>query len=273
MASRRTMVGLFLLITLAAPAGAENRQAGKSVFHDLGEAGRRVGYDAGRFVTSPARIDRESALTIGGIAAVGGILFLYDQEILNGLERSRGNQLYDFVIDTGESIGDAGHSGKTFPFYLGGIVLGYLVGSEPLETISAELLEYQIIPGLLRNVLKEMVGRKRPEEDHGPRSFKFGGGQSTPSGHAANIFSLATVIAHRVDYLPVTIAGYSLATCVSLERVDSGAHWPSDVFLGAVYGLVCTRYLLKLHDQNIARLEPMMLSDRAIVGVGIRYRF
>lgn len=267
-------IPILLVLLLAVdlfPAGGGEAAAG--LFRDLGGAARTAGHDASRFVTSPLRIDRRGLALLGGIAAAGGLVYAYDEEVLELFERNRGESYYDFFIDTGESVEAAGHSGRTFPFYMGGLAAGYATGCEPLTVISAELLEYQLIPGMLRNLAKGMIGRPRPEEKRDPRYFKFGGGQSNPSGHAANIFAVAAVLSHRIGYMPVSVAGYFLATCVSLQRVDAEAHWPSDVFFGAVYGTASMRLLMKLHDESGCRVEPVVYPESGLVGARVRIGF
>ena len=68
-------------------------------------------------------------------------------------------------------------------------------------------------------------------------------GSSFPSGHASGAFSVATVIAtcyrhHRC----VPFLAFGFATAVSLSRVSTRSHFPSDVFLGAALGYTVTRY-------------------------------
>ncbi len=68
-------------------------------------------------------------------------------------------------------------------------------------------------------------------------------GSSFPSGHAAAVFSVATVVATRYRHQRwVPWAVYAFATAVSFSRVTTSAHFPSDVFLGAALGYTITRY-------------------------------
>lgn len=100
--------------------------------------------------------------------------------------------------------------------------------------------------------VKAITRRKRPSDVPPGASFSdtfFAGGKSPfkgsafPSGHAAGAFSVATVIAgryHTHRWVPVVMYGF--ATAVSLSRISSSAHFPSDVFLGAALGYAITKY-------------------------------
>ena len=71
----------------------------------------------------------------------------------------------------------------------------------------------------------------------------FGKGSSFPSGHAAGIFSIATVVAERYrQHKWVPWVMYGLAGAISFSRVPTFAHFPSDVFLGAALGYTITRF-------------------------------
>jgi membrane-associated phospholipid phosphatase len=68
-------------------------------------------------------------------------------------------------------------------------------------------------------------------------------GSSFPSGHAAGVFSVATVVATRYrNHRWVPWLAYSFATAISFSRVTTMSHFPSDVFLGAALGYTITRY-------------------------------
>jgi membrane-associated phospholipid phosphatase len=100
--------------------------------------------------------------------------------------------------------------------------------------------------------IKAITRRRRPSEVAPGTPFNdtfFAGGKSPfkgssfPSGHAAGAFAVATVIATRYHtHRWVPWAAYGFATAISLSRVTTSAHFPSDVFLGAVLGYIVTRY-------------------------------
>jgi hypothetical protein len=100
--------------------------------------------------------------------------------------------------------------------------------------------------------MKAVTRRKRPIDVPVNGSFDdtfFSGGQSPfhgssfPSGHAAGVFSVATVVASRYkNHKWVPWLAYSFATAISFSRVTTSAHFPSDVFLGAALGYTVTKY-------------------------------
>jgi membrane-associated phospholipid phosphatase len=105
--------------------------------------------------------------------------------------------------------------------------------------------------------LKFITQRKRPYNipPSGPFSDTFfNNGKSHfsegsfPSGHAIGAFSIATVVANRYQHRRwVPIAVYGLATVISLSRVTTSAHFPSDVFLGASLGYVIAKFQVLNH--------------------------
>jgi membrane-associated phospholipid phosphatase len=101
-------------------------------------------------------------------------------------------------------------------------------------------------------VAKAITRRERPSDVPPGAPFTntfFNGGKSPfkgssfPSGHAAGAFSIATVVATRYSrHRWVPWAAYGFATAISLSRITSLAHFPSDVFSGAALGYTVTRF-------------------------------
>lgn len=101
--------------------------------------------------------------------------------------------------------------------------------------------------GMAANLLKLLVGRTRPRHyaslpDSWQETFRGWlpwlsegtGGQSFPSAHTATAVALAVMLSAAYPRGRWWFA--TLAILVGLHRVQSGAHYPSDVFAGAAVG-------------------------------------
>ena len=102
--------------------------------------------------------------------------------------------------------------------------------------------------------LKQAVGRLKPSDipPHGNLRdtwFKYKGnlenGGGFPSGHTASAFGVATVIAERYRHHRwVPFVAYGAATALSLSRLPTRAHFPSDIFLGAAMGYSISHFVV-----------------------------
>ncbi|HEX9284464.1 MAG TPA: phosphatase PAP2 family protein, partial [Nitrospirales bacterium] len=94
--------------------------------------------------------------------------------------------------------------------------------------------------GAVSQLLKHLIGRPRPRFAHADEFFLGPsldtGMDSFPSGHAINAFGAATVVAWFVPVLRVPL--FLIAGLVGLSRVVRGSHFPTDVFAGAVLGVL-----------------------------------
>ena len=107
---------------------------------------------------------------------------------------------------------------------------------------------------ILAWVFKTATGRLRPEAippggnyaDSWFESYSspLAGHGSFPSGHTIAAFSVATVFARRYgNHRWVPWVAYGTAGLIGFSRVPLQAHFPSDVFAGAAFGYVISRYV------------------------------
>jgi hypothetical protein len=250
------------------PPARENWLDNRRLFRDLYGGGKILVDDFIYIYSSPARLNNKSVLWLAGITAVGGVIYAFDQEIYDAFLRNKDHKIYRPVRKLGENFERLGFMGYTNKFYVGAMALGYILKYEPLVTIPAEILEAHLIEGAAKNVANFAAGRHRPYENDGPYFFKLNDGSSFPSGHAAVVVQVADVVSYRIDFLPLSIGLYSVATAVCLERITSEAHWPSDVYLAAVYGWAVSHALLKYHDRKRANVNIASFGD----AVGLRFK-
>ena len=74
-------------------------------------------------------------------------------------------------------------------------------------------------------------------------------GYSFPSGHCVNITSIINSIYLYTHNKKVLITGSFLIFFVALSRVALGVHYPTDVLIGTLLGIVCTVILTYLFDK------------------------
>src|SRR5215208_3140213 len=113
--------------------------------------------------------------------------------------------------------------------------------------LSAEALINSMIVG---GALKEITQRARPLDGR-ERSEFFDGGDSFPSGHSMQVWSVATVIANEYhDRKLIKVAAYGIAGAVSVARFTEHKHYLSDVLVGSAAGYAIGRYVYHAHHRS-----------------------
>lgn len=149
--------------------------------------------------------------------------------------------------------------GRNLTFAIAAVPLGMYLGGRARHSDyaqqSALLAAESIVDTSLASLaLKAAFGRKRPSDipPHGDFThtwFKYQGTVnnpgSFPSGHSAMAFGVASVLAARYRrrrWAPWL--AYGAATFISLARIPDQAHFPSDVFAGAVLGYAVGHFVV-----------------------------
>lgn len=178
-----------------------------------------------------------------------------DQQLLFLINRTWVNPVADRIMAAASSFD------LWWPFLLVlGIVAAVFGGFRMRAMLLTIGLAIGITDALVVDSLKQMVGRPRPHDtlegvrsldlaNAKPRFFALGqplkenfsvariqalGGNSFPSGHAANNFAVAAVIFIYfrrwgwVAFLPGALVAYS--------RIYVGSHWPLDVLVSCLIG-------------------------------------
>ncbi len=102
------------------------------------------------------------------------------------------------------------------------------------------------------SALKLASQRGRPRSGV-ERSEFFDGGGSFPSGHSAQAWAAATIVASEYqDKRLVQIAAYGVATAVSIARFTGGKHYLSDVLAGSAIGFGIGKYVYRTRHRSNA---------------------
>jgi membrane-associated phospholipid phosphatase len=212
--------------------------------------------DQKEIFTSPFHINRHNALQWVVPMAVTGALIASDTRIADSFQNSRGQ------VRWGGRVSDIGASYTLIPIVAGSYVYGAWRDSPKEREIGVlgteSLLDSLIVVG----VLKEVFRRNRPDEKN-PGDFG-GGGTSFPSGHAMQVWSIASLLDHEYKHNKIVgITAYSLAGIVSAARIAAQKHFASDVVVGGTIGWFIGRYVYDTHMSHLAHrhasLVPMLV--------------
>ncbi len=128
---------------------------------------------------------------------------------------------------------------------VGGLAAGgVLLQNRAVTRTSVQTLEAVLFTEGINGLLKSALNRDRPYVGADPAPFAYDVGAfksnhealSMPSGHAARVFALASVLSESAGRWYVSAPLYAGAASVGLERVRSGDHWLTDVLVGAAVG-------------------------------------
>ena len=171
------------------------------------------------------------------------ILFVIGYK-LHELDMPTARFVRSFNIDLVNRIGDLlAVAGKGV--VIGGVfaviaLVGWFLKRDRLRELGLRGLGAQLLVGLTVQVLKHLIGRPRPRFAHADE-FTLGpsmavGLDSFPSGHAINSFAAAAVVGWFVPNAGAAL--FFMAALVGISRVVRGSHFPTDVYGGAVLGVL-----------------------------------
>lgn len=142
-----------------------------------------------------------------------------------------------FTSDAGNWIGEGTH---LVAVSVGLLAVGWFFSQATVKAAGIQTLLAHGLAALVVNGLKHLIGRPRPKFAHSGEwqlaPSWASGLDSFPSGHSAASFAVATVLAKRFPAVGPLCLG--IAAFVALSRILRGSHFPTDVFGGAVVGVI-----------------------------------
>jgi len=211
----------------------------------LGRCLKDIVLDQAGIWTSPLRLQSRDALWLLPFAGATAVAIHYDpraqQEL--GIDKNR--------IDASNTISAFGSTYATIGAGSTVYLIGRLTHNDHLSESGRLGTEAVIDASLVAEALKLATNRERPDQGngtggfwpHGTRSFS----DSFPSGHAIGSWALARVIAAEYPNKPTQIGVYAFATAISVSRVTSLKHFPSDALVGSVLGFLIGGYVARHH--------------------------
>jgi membrane-associated phospholipid phosphatase len=210
---------------------------------------------ASLFTTLPSDFAHLFTPTNGLIAGIGGAGSLAvhpkDDEIAADIYEPSGGRR-DF-FRAGASIGDGVEQNA---FALGTYIVGRAWRKPRIAAAGADLVDAQIVNGVLTQGIKYATDRRRPN----------GGTRAFPSGHTSATFATAEVLREHFGWKWGAPA-YAIGAYVSVSRMVDNKHWASDVVFGTAIGLVSGRAASFGHASQRVSITPSLV-PRGIAIVG-----
>jgi membrane-associated phospholipid phosphatase len=191
--------------------------------------------------TSPFRMNRQDAKWWIGFTGVTAGLIASDHTTSHWLENSQGQ------VRWGNRVANIGASYTLIPLVAGFYAYGVIADDPKPREVGVLGGESLLDSLIVVEIIKTIAGRNRPDSTEHPGKF-FAGGNSFPSGHAIESWSLASLIAHEYKHTPwVGITAYGLAGVVSAARFGAQKHYASDIVAGGAMGWFIGRYVYNTH--------------------------
>ncbi len=247
------------------PAGVLSVSYGKLLLDDLVYV-----------VRSPAQWSdedwRNAGIAAAGVLVVGSILDRKAYERSVKLREREHEQ-------RAKNIERLGTNGAVLAILGGFYVAGSLGNTESMYVAQDGLASSLIASAVITPALKLIVGRRRPRENEGSLNLKpFSDKNSSfPSGHTTQVFVLASTIASHYDQPWIKGLAYGLATMTGAARVYHGAHFASDVAVGALVGTyvgsTVAAYNTALRTNANSRLAIMPTLAPGAFGIVMQVQF
>jgi hypothetical protein len=227
-----------------------------------GRCAMGIAKDQRNIFTSPFRLRRKDLVWLVPLAGATSAAFLFDRSALEHVstDPSRVNDFRLASNITGIYVPVAAAGGA--------LLTGTLGHDEHLRETGMLAMTAMIDTQLLATFIKFGADRARPSATgltSSSGAFWPNGHSSSadsfPSGHAANAFAVAHVIADEYPSWKVKLAVYGLAAATGFERVAGREHFPSDVLVGGAIGYLVGGYVFNHHStrsKNHIAIAPMV---------------
>lgn len=191
--------------------------------------------------TSPMGLRTDDLWWFGSLSGATAALIATDRQTGDAIAK------YPELVEPSLKIGDI-FSGESIIATVGSF---YLIGraAKNERAIETGLLggEALLNATIVLSTFKGIMQRARPDAGEERGDF-FAGGTSFPSGHAGQIWAIATVVASEYhDRKLVPIVAYGIAGFASISRFSAQKHYLSDILVGSAIGFGIGRYVYRVH--------------------------
>jgi hypothetical protein len=259
------------------PSQAEQQSSSKTescAFRSLGRCAGRVAKEQQAIFTAPLRVQKRDFLWLAPLAVTAGTTLAFDRETVEQVstDPSRVNNFRSASNWTGIYV----------PVAFAGTALlaGTMRHDDHLRETGLLAMRAMADTQLLTAFLKFGTARARPQANGAgsedgtfwPDGKHASTADSFPSGHTANAFAVAHVIANEYPGWKVKLVVYGLAAATGFERVAGREHFPTDVLVGGAIGYLVGGYVFDHHSSRSkthVSVAPMLGHGGAGVSVQI----
>lgn len=192
----------------------------------------------------PFEFDKNTMIKIAAASSVAVMFFANDEEVMNFVQDNK-DSITDRIAYVGEGLGSEWSAGAVGA----GLIIGVVMRNHQITHVSLMAAKAALVAGLAVNGLKYSIQRARPDDSTDPYNFNRDDSDnnlSFPSGHTAQAFAIATVIAEATKghnkYIP--ILAYSAAALAGWSRMHDQKHWASDVIIGGLIGHLVAKSMM-----------------------------
>ncbi|MDR2039084.1 MAG: phosphatase PAP2 family protein [Bacteroidales bacterium] len=127
-----------------------------------------------------------------------------------------------------------------------------------------------VLADQISGLIKDLVERPRPTRNveigelvHTVKGYR-GGAYGFVSSHAANVFAVATFLAHQIRNPKWSILLYIWAIIVSYSRIYLGVHYPLDILCGAILGVIIgiQCYIIRLRTSIFVERKARLYKEK-----------
>jgi membrane-associated phospholipid phosphatase len=230
-------------------------------------------HDQAGIWSSPLRAKPRDALWLLPLAAAIGVSLHYDAQTLANVSTSPNRIRISNDVSNAGTFGAIGAAGASYIF-------GKITRNETARETGVLSLEAIADASVVTEVLKLATNRQRPSYGTGNGPFWPDGtaiyttNGSFPSEHATVSWAFAHVVADETPgRLWLHLGLYAVATAVSVTRVTSRNHFPSDVVVGSAIGYLVGGYVYRQHSDSYTGflITPQYDAPTRSYGVAITF--
>ncbi|MBW6411512.1 phosphatase PAP2 family protein [Clostridium weizhouense] len=169
---------------------------------------------------------------------------VFDDRILNFIQENLRSPIMDRVIPFITSLGNGG-------FIWIAIAIIFII-TKKYRKYGLIMIPTLIICGLIGDVtIKPLVGRERPFNitEGIELLIKAPTGFSFPSGHTMSSFAAAAIISKANNKFG--ILAFILAALIGFSRMYLYVHYPSDVLVGCILGIIFSSIIYKIINSKL----------------------